>query len=212
MSIGIPDAIATLAEAEERFRLAYTTASNFFPEWQDPLPALTAAEQSEARRLRRRYLYQRSTGPLSEGTITLLFASPLLAIAGLYDPPFSVRIETPIALQIEDNETILQGRLDALVLLDRLWIVAIEAQKATPSVWAALPQTLAYLMANPQPNRPSFAAITNGNDLAFIKLAQEPERQYDLSRTFSPFATESELLAALQVLKRIGKAIASPNP
>jgi hypothetical protein len=43
--------------------------------------------------LRRRYLYQRSVGQLLEGTVTLLLASPLLAIAGFYDPPFQVRAE-----------------------------------------------------------------------------------------------------------------------
>ncbi|MEO0947239.1 MAG: hypothetical protein AAFY11_03675 [Cyanobacteria bacterium J06641_5] len=97
-----------------------------------------------------------------------------------------------------------------MVLLDRLWVVVIEAKKSALSVWAALPQTLAYLMANPnlQPSLPSIAAITNGDDLAFVKLAQESRQQYELSRPFSPFATESELLAALPVLKQISKAIA----
>jgi hypothetical protein len=40
--------------------------------------------------VRRRYAYQRSEGQLLEGTVTLLLASPLLAIAGFYDPQYAL--------------------------------------------------------------------------------------------------------------------------
>jgi hypothetical protein len=48
----------------------------------------------------------------AEGTVTLLLASPLLAIAGFYDPPFRVRAEVLVQLTLDDGEEVLQGRID----------------------------------------------------------------------------------------------------
>jgi hypothetical protein len=76
-----------------------------------------------------------------------------------------------------------------------------------PSVWAALPQTLAYLMANPPPEQPSFGLVTNGDDILFVKLGQTEQRYYSLSRIFAPFTSSQELYGALQVLKHIGQVI-----
>lgn len=157
--------------------------------------------------MRRRYLYQRSEGHLLEGTVTLLLASPLLALAGFYDPPFRVRAEESVQLTLNDEEEVLQGRIDVLVLLNQLWVVVLESKKTALSVWAALPQTLAYLMANPQPEQPSFGMVTNGDDILFVKLVQGVQRSYALSRVFAPFTSSQELYTALQILKRIGQVI-----
>jgi hypothetical protein len=37
-------------------------------------------------------LYHRAEGDLPEGTVMLLVMSPLLAIAGFYDPPFKIAV------------------------------------------------------------------------------------------------------------------------
>jgi hypothetical protein len=207
MSIAITDAITTLAEAERRFNLSRTEDEAFFSEWQTSLPKLSSVEQTSLDELRRRYLYQRSEGQLLEGTVILLLASPLLAIAGFYDPPFRVRAEESVQLTLDDGEEVLQGRIDVLVLLNRLWVVVLESKKTALSVWAALPQALAYLMANPQPEQPSFGMVTNGDDILFIKLVQGPQRYYALSRVFAPFTSSQELYTALQILKRMGHVI-----
>jgi hypothetical protein len=212
MTVAITEAITTIAEAERRFTLARTEDEAFFPEWQTRLPELSTVEKVALDELRRRYLYQRSEGQLLEGTVTLLLASPLLAspllaIAGFYDPPFRVRAEESVLLTLEDGEEVLQGRIDVLVLLNRLWVVVLESKKTALSVWAALPQTLAYLMANPQPEQPSFGMMTNGDDLLFIKLVQTGQRYYSLSRVFAPFTSSRELYSALQILKRFGQEI-----
>lgn len=203
MTLAITDAILTLAEAERRFRLTRTEEEAFFPEWQAGLPDVSPAEQTALRELRRRSLYQRSQGQLLEGTVMLLLASPLLAIAGLYDPPFQVRAEESVRLVLNDGEAVLQGRIDVLVLLDRVWVVVLESKKTTLSAWTALPQTLAYLMANPQPETPSFGVVTNGDDLLFVKLTQTEPPRYGVSRPFSPFLAEQELSNALRILKQI---------
>lgn len=207
MSIAITDAITTLSEAERRFKLSRTEDEVFFSEWQTRLPNLSNTEQTGLDELRRRYLYQRSEGQLLEGTVTLLLASPLLTLAGFYDPPFRVRAEESVQLTLNDEEEVLQGRIDVLVLLNQLWVVVLESKKTALSVWAALPQTLAYLMANPQPEQPSFGMVTNGDDILFVKLVQGVQRTYALSRIFAPFTSSQELSTALQILKRIGQVI-----
>jgi hypothetical protein len=92
VSIAITEVITTLAEAERRFKLERTEDESIFAEWQTNLPELSGSEKTALDQLRRRYLYQRTEGHLLEGTVTLLMASPLLAIAGFYDPPFRVRV------------------------------------------------------------------------------------------------------------------------
>ena len=216
MPIAITDAIKTLAEAERRFGIARSEDLAFFPEWRSDLPELTAAETMDLSELRRRYLYQRSEGQLLEGTVTLLMVAPLLTAAGFYDPPFRVRAEESVQLDLGDHEDVLQGRIDVLVVLDQLWVVVLESKKTALSVWAALPQTLAYLMTNPRIDLPSFAIVTNGDEIFFVKLGIKPgqadsrsgrlsQRSYAVSRVFSPFASGDELCGALQVLKGIGK-------
>ena len=220
MSIAITEAITTLAEAERRFKLSRTEDETFFSEWQ-AMPELSMAEKMASDEMRRRYgrlkcpnqvraprpyLYQRSEGQLLEGTVTLLLASPLLTIAGFYDPPFRIRAEESVQLMLKDGEEVLQGRIDVLVLLNQFWVVVLESKKTALSVWTALPQTLAYLMANPQPKQPSFGMMTNGDDILFVKLVQI-ENRYALSRVFAPFTSSREIYRALQILKRIGQVI-----
>ncbi|WP_416671352.1 type I restriction endonuclease [Egbenema bharatensis] len=207
MSIAITEAVTTLAEAERQFELSRTEDEAFFLEWQTQLPELSETERSALEELRRRYLYQRSQGQLLEGTVTLLLASPLLAIAGFYDPPFRVRAEASVQLTLEDGEEVLQGRIDVLVLLNQFWVVVLESKKTALSVWTALPQTLAYLMANPQPEQPSFGMVTNGDEILFVKLVQQEQGLYGLSRVYAPFTSGEELRNALQILKQIGRAI-----
>ncbi|MGP1385139.1 MAG: hypothetical protein ACTS2F_16365 [Thainema sp.] len=143
MSVAINEAITTLAEAEERFSLTRTEDDQFFREWYTDLPELTDAEMVGLAEMRRRYLYQRSQGHLLESTVLLLFASPLLTLAGFYDPPFQLKAEESVQLTLTDPEEVLQGRLDVLVLKEQFWVVVLESKKTALSVWAALPQTLA---------------------------------------------------------------------
>jgi len=102
MSSAITDVITTIALAETRFNLSLTEDGAFFPEWQSDLLVLSSHEKKSLDELRQRYLYQRSAGQLLEGTVTLLLVSPLLAIAGFYDPPFRVRAEESVSLTVDD--------------------------------------------------------------------------------------------------------------
>ena len=207
MSVAITEAITTLAEAEQRFQLSRTEAEDFFLEWCSDLPELTNEEKALLTELRNRYMYQRSQGQLLENTVTLLFASPLLTLAGFYDPPFRLKAEESVQITLKDPTEVLQGRLDVLVLKNQLWVVVLESKKTALSVWTALPQTLAYLMASPQPERPSFALMTNGDDSVFVKLSRSAEGQYNFSRVFAALTSNKELYGILQILKRIGQVV-----
>lgn len=205
-SIAITEAITTIVEAERRFGLTRNEEPDFFREWQENLPQLTATDLSSLADLRRRYIYHRSTGHLLESTVTLLLASPLLALAGFYDPPFRVRAEESVRLLLQDSEEVLQGRIDALVVCDSIWIVILESKKTMLSIWSALPQALAYLMGNPSPERPCFGILTNGDEIVFIKVSRSIELQYAVSRVFATFVSEDELVLSLKILRQIGQA------
>jgi hypothetical protein len=206
--IAVTDAVKSLAEAEARFQLERSSDPQFFLEWVDSLPSLTEPELTELERMCQRLAYHRSESELLEGAVTLLAASPLLEIAGLYDPPFKLKSETAIELIINDGEEILRGRIDLLILQNQLWVLVVESKKTTISVRSALPQALAYMMANSNPNQLLFGMITNGDDVLFIKLTQQPTVQYSLSRVFSLYTLPSEGQTVLQILKRFGDLMA----
>lgn len=205
----ITEAITTLKDAETRFGLVRIESDQFFTEWFEGLPEITETEKTSLDILRRRYLYHRGEGDLLEGTVMLLVVSPLLALAGFYDPPFKIQAESSVELVLDDGEEVLRGRIDVLVLQNQFWVVVLESKKTTLSAWSAVPQALAYMMANPHPDKPVFGIVTNGDDVLFIKLTQVETPQYDLSRVFALFTSNRELYAILQILRRIAVAITS---
>lgn len=203
--IAVTEAIKNLAEVESRFGLSRSTEPTFFSEWQGSLPELTPAQQTAVSVLWDRLNYQRSQGELLEGAVTLLAASPLLEIAGFYDPPFRLKAEAAVEISIDDGEEILRGRIDILIIQQSLWILVLESKKTTLSVRSALPQALAYLMAAPANDAPLFGLLTNGDDVVFIKVNRDNPRQYALSRVFSLYAVPEDASEAIRVLKRLGQ-------
>ncbi len=205
--IAVTEAIKSLAEAESRLNLSRTEDEAFFTEWQAQLPSPSDSEQTALDTLRRRLLYHRADGELLEGAVTLLVASPLLELAGFYDPPFRMKAEAAIEIAIDDGEETLRGRIDILILQNQLWVIVLECKKTTISTRSALPQALAYMMANPDLDKPRFGMLTNGDDVLFVKLRAQPTCEYDLSRAFSIYTVRSELRSAFQVLKHLGQGI-----
>ncbi|WP_420839140.1 type I restriction endonuclease [Argonema antarcticum] len=189
--------------------LSRTEDEAFFTEWQTELPNLSDSEQTALDTLRRRLLYHRADGELLEGAVTLLVASPLLELAGFYDPPFKMKAEAAIEIAIDDGEETLRGRIDILILQNHLWVMVLESKKTMISVRSALPQALAYMMANPDLDKPRFGVLTNGDDVLFVKLLAQPIPQYALSRAFSIYTVASELRSAFKVLKHLGQSITS---
>jgi len=205
--IAVTEAITTIAEAEQRFHLRRSQTEDFFREWTENLPELSSIDRTNLDILWQRYIYHRSAGNLLESTVMLLIVSPLLAIAGLYDPPFRVKSEESIRIELSDSEETLFGRIDVLVLRDRLWVIVLESKKTMFSVWSALPQTLAYLIASPNLDRPTFGILTNGDDFLFIKLES---KEYAMSQVFSPLVKQQDLEQVCKILRKLSQIVLEP--
>jgi hypothetical protein len=170
----------------------------------------------------------------------MVLLSPLLELAGFYQSPYKFRAEVSVEIEaIGDLHEILRGRIDALVFQNRLWIVLIEAKKATFDLELALPQTLAYMAANPQPDslsagadaprwrslafgitetlreRALFGMITNGSSYLSVKLLDRKYGTSDLfatcwrSLSFGKLQHRNNLYEVLEILKHFGNIVAN---
>jgi hypothetical protein len=201
--VGISKAITNLNVAHERLSLSPTNEPDFFTEWWQDLPELTEEEKQALNRLKNRYLYYAADGFVLEGTVSIIILSPLLELLGLCDSPFKIRGEKFVKVEIENGNTQLEGFIDALVIKDLFWVVLIEAKQYGFSVLQALPQTLAYMVANPDLETPVFGLIMTGEDYIFIKLNQQLG-QYALSKKFTLVnPQENELYEVVRVIKKI---------
>jgi hypothetical protein len=202
-SLAISKTILTMAALQERFGIVPTQEPNFFPEWTSPLPELTVAEIDTLDQIKARFSRHRNQGPLAEGTINQLLISPLLTLAGLYDEPFFVSTEPTVQIELEDRDEILRGRIDTLIIQQQFWVLVIES-KSTIAFSIALPQAMTYMMTNPNPARPVYGLVANGDEFMFIKMLTQGLPQYDLSNVFSLLIPQrNQLHDILQILKQI---------
>ncbi|BAG00978.1 hypothetical protein [Microcystis aeruginosa] len=201
----ISKTITTLAVLKQKFNLSATDNDQFFNEWQQDLPDLTTQEKETLEQIKRRFERHRERSPLAEGVINQLLISPLLTLAGLYDEPFYVTTEASVELEIEEEEEILRGRIDTLIIAPQLWVLIIES-KSTIAFPVALPQIMTYMMANPNPQIPVYGLIGNGDEFMFIKMLTQGVPQYDFSNIFSLLLPRrNQLEDILQILKQIAK-------
>ncbi|MBD0346303.1 MAG: type I restriction endonuclease subunit R [Coleofasciculus sp. Co-bin14] len=208
ISLAVTEAITSINEAESRFNLSRNSDLQFFSEWQENLPELTQAERQTLDRIKNSYLYNSADGAMTEATVNLLLVSPLLYLAGFCDPPYKLRGEKSVEIAVEERDEIYRGRIDALVLQNQFWLTLVESKQTKFSFSVAIPQALAYMMANPHSAPSTFGLVTNGDSFLFIKLVKEPVAQYDLSTDFSIFARpQNELYEVLRVMKRIHRIL-----
>ena len=116
----ISKTITTFADLKQRFNLSPADSDIFFSEWQQDLPRLTSQEQETLDQIKRRFERHRDQGPLAEGVINQLLISPFLTLAGLYDAPFYITTEASVALEVEERDEVLRGRIDTLVIAEKL--------------------------------------------------------------------------------------------
>ena len=202
-TLPISKTLTTLADVKLRFSIDFSTDPTFFTEWFEDLPVLTTVEQQQLDHIQSRFLIHRERASLPEGAVDKLMISPLLDLAGLYDPKFTIRTEASVAIVLEDRGEVLTGRMDTLILRDRLWVLVVEAKNSTFSLSIALPQILTYMLSASQLDQPLFGLITNGEEFRFVKLQQIHDRAIvDLSDILSVMpASRSRLMQVVQVLK-----------
>lgn len=197
----------TLGDLRQKFNLRRTSDRQFFTEWFNDLPELTDLEQESLNQVKADYLYQIEDGPLPEGAVKMIVASPLLKLAGFYQPPFRIHFEESVQITVQDQNQVLRGRIDALVVQDQLWVLVVEAKRTGGPMELAVPQALAYMLGTPRPEQPVFGFITNGGSFLFLKLSLQDVLEYDLSSLFSLLPLRNELHDVLRVLKRISQLI-----
>lgn len=198
--------IKTFSQLQIQFNIQRSTDDRFFTEWLNTDSELTEREQQTLDAIRQKYFYQLSYDRLGEETIKLIVLSPLLDLADFFAPPFRFTTETTVQIQVESNDVVDRGRIDALVLQEMLWVVVIESKETSFSLELALPQALAYMLANPNPERPVFGMVTNGGNFIFVKLQiQEEVPKYELSNVFSLLPRGNQLYDVLHILKRLGQ-------
>jgi hypothetical protein len=118
--------VHSLAAVAERFNLAYATDKEFSTEWFEALPSLSQADRATLQHIQQRFLEHRNRGFLAEGTVDKLIVSPLLDLAGLYEPKFTIRAEAAVEILLPDRDEQLQGRIDTLILQDQFWVFVID--------------------------------------------------------------------------------------
>jgi predicted type IV restriction endonuclease len=198
----------TLAQLKEKFGVQQVQDPSFFPEWSQAGAALSVPEIQVLDRIKANFTSLMDSPPVLENSVKMVVLAPLLDLLGFYQPPFALRTEPSIEITTEDGGTTIRGRIDILVLQDRLWIAVIESKRSDFSVTRAIPQTLSYLLANPAPHQPTFGLITNGNEFLFLKATRQPVAQYANSRLFSLINPSNELYQVLGVLQSLRQSLA----
>ena len=59
--------------------------------------------------------------------------------------------------------------MDVLVLMERFWVLVIEAKRAEFSLKVGIPQALSSMISNPHPDRPVYGLVSNGHSFVFLK-------------------------------------------
>ncbi len=193
----------TLRTLKQTLNLQSAPDLKFFSEWREGLGGLSEAEECYLDRVKTNFLDLLEDPPALENSVKMVVLAPLLDLAGFYRRPFRIKTEASIEINLEDEGTLIRGRIDVLVVSDFLWLVVIESKRSDFAVTRAIPQTLAYMLGNPEGNRPTFGLITNGTEFLFLKTSRTPTAQYATSRLFSLVNPTNELHEVLAILKHL---------
>ena len=204
MSQAIAAKDVTLKELKQNFGLQMSQDPAFFTEWLEAFTPLSEEDRHLLDRVKANFLELMEDPPMLENTVKMVVLAPLLDLAGFYHKPFRIETEKSVALEMKDEGTIIRGRIDVLVIKNRLWLLVIESKRSDFAVTRAIPQALAYMTSNSETVQPTFGMITNGNEFLFLKTSQN---EYANSRLFSLVNPNNELYEILQVLKYLGSKI-----
>lgn len=197
-SLAIESTLSSFRALHERLELSRAEEVSFFSEWKRPTAPLDDGEKAFLDHLQQRYYNYYNADLLTEGTVLLSIVAPLLEHLGFHEPPFFVRSEVPVMLEVAERDEIYRGRMDVLVVRDFLWILTVEAKRSKFAADIALPQCLAYMSAATQ--QPSFGMVTNGSDFIFCKLEK---KVYDFSEAFSLLSRRNQLYEVASILTRL---------
>jgi hypothetical protein len=196
----------TLYDLEKSFDLTLCDRNDFFPEWKIDNLVISENEKDQLDRIKTNYIHL-SKRPMLEEMVKMVVLSPLLDIAGFYQPPFYSVAEKSVKVSVKDENLTIRGKIDVLVLQDRFWILVIESKQVGVSLQKGIPQAIAYMLANPNREKNVYGMVTNGSNFIFLKLVWQDIPVYGISDEYTLMRHENDLYEILQILKAIGTAI-----
>lgn len=199
-SIGLNDLI-------RNFNLQRVDEQSFFFECQENLSDISNFQKQQLDKVKAGYWNLLNYPPILEDIVRMTILDPILFIGDFYLNPFYVRSEEPVEIVTEDEGIIIKGRMDTLILKEQLWLMVIEAKRFSYSVEAGVAQILAYMLANPQTQKPNYGMITTGGSFMFVKLIQGTIPQYATSRIFNTRNPGNELYDVLRILKHLTQIV-----
>ena len=199
----VPATEATLYQIKQALGLSKSQDPEFFTEWQTSGTDINQAERVLLDRVQTNFLALMEDPPMLENSVKMVVLAPLLDICGFYRKPFKIETETSTQIEMQDEGITIRGRIDVLVMKDRLWLLVIESKRSDFAVSRAIPQALSYMLSNPS-SQPNFGLITNGHEFLFLKTELQPTATYDNSRLFSLLNPQNELYSVIQILKLLG--------
>lgn len=195
----------------DNFGIKLVLDNQLFREWQENLAEITELDKQLLDKVKAGYLNLLNYPPLLEDVVRMAIVDPILFIGDFYLAPFYVKSEESIDIAVPDEDVIIKGRMDTLVLKDQLWVMIIESKKASFSIEEGLAQILAYMLDNPYHNKPSFGLIATGSEFIFVKLVKENLPLYALSKGFLMRNPGNELYDVLRILKRLTQLVTAEN-
>lgn len=199
----------TLRDVKTKFNLQLAEDEQFFAEWIDDLPEITDEEKRYLDKIKAGYTNS-AEYPMIEDTVKMVVLAPLLFLADFYLTPFHIESEKSVELVTVDEDILVKGSIDILLLMESFWVVAIEAKRAQYSLEVGLPQLLFYMVSNPNPDRPTFGLLTNGSNFRFIKLIKQDTPQYALSYEFV-IDRAQDFYEVFRIFKRIAAVVTNYN-
>ena len=197
----------TLHQVKAQFGLREALEQSFFLEWQENLPELNLDEMRSLDQLKTNFLYLLEF-PMSEEAVKLVMLSPLLSKANFFKPPFHLKTEASVQIELKNDDRssedpdsqLVRGRIDVLLLRDEFWVLVVEAKEKGFSLENAIAQALTYMLSSPSQDRSVYGFATNGSEFIFLKTVQEPTPQYALSDLFTLRRQHNDLYTVLQIL------------
>lgn len=196
----------TLYDLEKSFDLTLCDRPDFFSEWQIDNLGISDNEKGQLDRIKTNYLHL-SKRLMLEEMVKMVVVSPLLDIAGFYQPPFYSIAEKSVKVSVKDENLTIRGKIDVLVLQDHFWVLVIESKQVGVSLQKGIPQALAYMLASPNQDKSVYGMVTNGSNFIFLKLVWQDKPIYGISDEYTLMRHGNDLYEILQILKTIGTAI-----
>ncbi|MBE9119313.1 restriction endonuclease subunit R [Tychonema sp. LEGE 07199] len=177
-----------------------------------PLEPLSESEQQELLKIRQNFRRYLAAGKVSEEMVKFLALSPLMRLTGFFDVPVVLTMEDSIPIEVEDEDTLIKGRLDILAVngpdaeigAAQFWILVVEAKNSAIDSWAGLPQLLTYAFKSLQQQPSVWGLTTNGRNYQFVYLTRGNPCTYQLLPELN-LIDKGRSIELAQVLKAICK-------